>query len=437
MLRSFRLSNYRSFRDEQELLLLPGAGCDRAVTPLAAVFGANAAGKSNLLSGLQFMVKAVRDSYRRWEPDGGVPRRPFRLDKESATRSSVFVVDLVLDRVRRVYGFEVDDERILSEWLYAYPQGRKRVLFEREGDKVNFGGTVPELKGSGEVLAKLTRPNALYLSLGAQLGVPELSQVASWFTRRLRWSGKNRSQPNMMALCEHLERDGDRERLLGLVKAADIGISEFRIDEDEQTQRQPPLVEYHFNHETMKTFLQFIRGDDHSRNVRLLDFTEGVRRRLRFLHGTCDEPFDLSEESDGTISWLAMLPGVLASLDTGATMVVDEIDASLHSQLTAQLIRLFQSKDINPHGAQLVFTTHDASLLGTSFGEELLRRDQIWFVEKDSDGASRLYPLSDFHPRKEGENRERRYLAGSYGAVPVLSEADFAAAVTRSWEGLA
>jgi AAA15 family ATPase/GTPase len=109
---------------------------------------------------------------------------------------------------------------------------------------------------------------------------------------------------------------------------------------------------------------------------------------------------------------------VLSALDEGALLVVDEVDSSLHPRLTAHLVELFRDKQINGRTAQLFFSTHDATLLGTNLGEEVLRRDEIWFVEK-RDGASALYPLSDFHPRKE-ENRERRYLAGSYGAVPAI-----------------
>jgi AAA15 family ATPase/GTPase len=119
---------------------------------------------------------------------------------------------------------------------------------------------------------------------------------------------------------------------------------------------------------------------------------------------------------------------MLQGLQQGATLVVDEIDTSLHPELVARLVLMFQDDRMNPREAQLLFTTHDATLLGTAFGEEVLARDQVWFVEKDDSGASRIYPLSDFHPRKEG-NRERRYLAGSYGAVPMLSDRKFAAAV--------
>ncbi len=144
------------------------------------------------------------------------------------------------------------------------------------------------------------------------------------------------------------------------------------------------------------------------------------RRELVFRHGPGDVALDLTDQSDGTLAWIEILVAAMSAIDDGALLATDEIDASLHPRLIARLIELFRSPDTNPRGAQLLFTTHDAALLGTSLGAELLKRDEIWFIEKQ-DGASRLYPLSDFHPRS-GENRERRYLAGSYGAVPAIFE---------------
>lgn len=151
------------------------------------------------------------------------------------------------------------------------------------------------------------------------------------------------------------------------------------------------------------------------------------RAELRFVHGVEDELFSLGEESDGTRSWLRLLPTVLDVLDEGAVLAVDEIDTSLHPLLTAQLVRLFQDPETNPGNAQLIFTTHDTSLLGTMIGD-VLARDQIWFVQKNAAGATEIYPLTDFKPRKD-QNIERRYLGGSYGAVPVLDEEDFVNAV--------
>jgi AAA15 family ATPase/GTPase len=136
----------------------------------------------------------------------------------------------------------------------------------------------------------------------------------------------------------------------------------------------------------------------------------------------------LADQSQGTIALLGYAEPVLDTLERGGLLVIDEVDASLHPKLTANLIRLFQEPRTNPRGAQLLLTTHDASLLGRMGGDEILKRDQVWFVEKNEYGETALFPLSDFKPRQQ-ENRERRYLGGSYGAVPFLSDERFAEAV--------
>lgn len=412
MLRSFRFSNHRSFRDEAELLLLP-VDDTRTALPVCAVFGGNASGKSNLLGALAFMAAAVRDSYARWSPNHGVPRKAFRLEAQAARSPSSFVVDVVIDSVRHVYGFVVDDQRVLEEWLYAYPRGRRRVILDRTSDKVAFGPAIGDHRSRAEVLRELTRPNALFLSLAAQVGQPEMASLYEWFTERLRFvhpTPKTRSVSSGVVafLGEQPDR---RRRLVDLMRAADLGLDDMYVDDGEYD----------------------VRYDDAGDPVGRIVLT---RAALRFVHGSADaEPdlldttLDLWDESAGTVRWLWLLLDVLRCLEDGGTAVVDELDSSLHPELTAQLVRLFQDDEANPRGAQLLFTTHDATLLGTAMGEEILRRDQVWFVEKDRAGGSRLFPLSDFHPRRTGENRERRYLGGSYGGLPVLTETDFLAAV--------
>ena len=151
-----------------------------------------------------------------------------------------------------------------------------------------------------------------------------------------------------------------------------------------------------------------------------------LQREVRFLHGSEQAFLGVQDQSEGTLAWADLLLAALSAIEAGGLLVIDEIDASLHPRLTARLIELFRSPETNANGAQLLFSTHDATLLGTNLDGEVLKRDEIWFIEK-VEGASRLYPLSDFRPRK-GENRERRYLAGSYGAVPTI----FADSLVRS-----
>ncbi len=465
MLRSFRLENHRSFRDEAELSFLSAYGSDRMAVPVAAVYGANAAGKSNLLHGLRFMTNAVRDSYRRWDPDGGVPRAPFRLGGPARTNPSTYVVELLIDGVKYVYGLVVDDDVVCDEWLYSYPKGKRRKLFSRGQDGIELGESLSAPRALTDVLTELIRPNSLFLSLAAQLRIPELTPVHHWFVGGgIQWSddvsragtassANDRSKasvirrvesrsgmmrvfsqgPIISILADSSDENSDRrDRFLALLLSADVGIQDVILEEDRNGQNEL-LVAYQERISIAQDVLDRAEesGDQEriaralrERNFALSRFErvvrDGQRLTVKFNHGGA-ELFDVSDESMGTLAWLSLLPTALSVLSEGGLLVVDEIDSSLHPNLTALLIKQFRSPNVNEHGAQLLFTTHDATLLGTAFGEEVLGRDEVWFVEKESDGASRLYPLTDFHPRT-GENRERRYLGGSYGGVPVVGD---------------
>ena len=394
MLRSFRMANHRSIAEEQELLLMPAWRSDKLVVPVTAIYGANASGKSNVISGLAFMREAVVQSFARWDVDGGIPRKPFRLSATSRTQPSVYVAELVVEGVPYTYGFSVDDGQVLEEWLYSYPEKRRRMLFSRKRGEIRFGTTLGELKPKLEMLEELTRSNSLFLSAAARLNLDPLVPVYRWFQRGWRI----RNSMHLKYLAERVNRfldgsPGNYDRLVALLAAADVGITGVHVEETVNPDRF---------------------------GARSLE--------LRFEHGVEDELFEAGDESDGTLSWLDLLTVVLGALDEGAVVAVDEIDTSLHPLLTAQLVGLFQDPVANSKNAQLIFTTHNTSLLGTMIGDKVLDRDQIWFVQKNSAGATELYPLTDFKPRQD-QNLERRYLGGSYGAVPVLDHQDFVNAV--------
>jgi hypothetical protein len=422
MLRSFRVSNHRSIRDEQELILLPAYDQKAPVVPVTAVFGANASGKSNLLDALGWMRSAVLHSYRLWEAEAGIPRSPFRLDLEAAAAPSSFAVDLTLDGVPYTYGFSLDDDVVAEEWLHAYPHNRERVIFERAGRHVELGSTVPERRSRADVLASLMRDNALLLSTAVQAGQEEVLPVHRWFRDSLRLGGgpawQVGSGVTVDVVAEAIERFPS---FAELVRVADLGISAVTVDERVEHPSAPELDRATHLEQRVAELESQRRPrsliDRYKRDIQQLRALK-TTKELYFMHGPGKVPLGPHDQSAGTMAWTGMLAAALRALEDGALMVVDEVDASLHPRLTARLIEMFQSAATNTRGAQLLFTTHDATLLGTSLGDEVLRRDEIWFVEK-RDGASRLYPLSDFHPRK-GENRERRYLAGSYGAVPVI-----------------
>ncbi|MFF3789498.1 ATP/GTP-binding protein [Streptomyces sp. NPDC001981] len=410
MLLRFRVANHRSIRDECELSLIgsePGDGNARATglrhdgqdvtaLPVLGVFGANASGKSNMLSALRDMRAAVRTSFADWTKSPGVPRTPFKLDSSGVEETSLFEVDLTLgrSRTRFTYGFELSDDRVEAEWLHAYPHGERETWFDREAGRPESEGGEFIFEGEGftgrrDDLVALTRPDALFVSTGATLNDPQLSALHRWFLDNLWLVTPGEDVVHRTDWTRDLmnfsKAEGFRDRVMQLLTAADLGVTGMDIDPE----------------------------------------TGAVRLRHRAADGT-DVPLDfLTEESFGTHAWFAFLGPMLTVLDKGAVLLVDELDSSLHPALAAEVVRIFQDPKANPKNAQLIFTTHDATLLGEEVLDRPLGRDQVWIAAKDRSGATELYPLSAAHPA-DGENLERGYLRGRYGGVPRVSAGEIA-----------
>ncbi|MFJ2608690.1 ATP/GTP-binding protein [Streptomyces sp. NPDC091279] len=417
MLLSFRVANHGSLREPQELNLVPVYEDNRPALTVAAIYGANASGKSTVLDAYDFFCRAVEGSQARWLPGAPIERRPFLLDHGSRNEPSTYAADVLIDGVRHVYGFALSDTEIEEEWLYVYPKGRKRILFERRGMDVTFGNS---LTGERAAAERVMRPNSLYLSAAAQTAHAQLGAV--WETLGMGAVIDDRTRHGLTndgavltSLYETFEQVGIA-RGDKVLAAADLGVHGVRRGaEDDLLVKKLGLAE---------------RWREAPADVKA-----AASKSLYFAHQVGDEEFLLpvKDESAGTKTWLNLVSWALLALWSKRQLWIDEVDVSLHPLLTAKLVKLFQNPELNPRGAQLVFTTHSASLLGTMLGEEVLRRDQIWFVEKKPEtGASELFPLSDFKPRK-GENFERRYLAGSYGAVPVLPDTTLEDVVREYW----
>ncbi|MEU4120208.1 ATP-binding protein [Kitasatospora sp. NPDC028055] len=420
MLMRFRVSNHASLLEEQELSLVatdkhddiaatevPSAGV-RAL-PVLAIFGANASGKSNVLRALAYMQQAVLESHARWLPDGGTNRHPFLLSTEGREDSSAFAVDIVLDGVHFEYGFEIDDGQVREEWLRSYPEGRPRRLFERSvaDDGVSHYEYGPSFRGRRRLIEDVVRPNSLYLSAGAGNNHEVLRRIQHWFHRGLRVALDGNFGPRLEE-TRRLWESGEHSRaeLRRLLQFADLGIAD----------------------------LAFVEIDDEEK-ARLMEATAkilapgfmekySVPPRVRFVHASEEGPvaLDLQEESSGTRTWAGLLGPVISTLNSGSLLVVDELDARLHPHLAARLVALFQDPERNVNGAQLLFNTHDATLLAPH-SEAMLHRDQIYLATKDArTGATELTALVDFKVRDGVENLEKRYLAGRYGALPFFDE---------------
>ena len=413
MLLRFRFSNFRSFRAEQELSLIAGpfkdqadvvlypAGIREGVLPVAAIYGANASGKTNVIRAFEFMASAVGSSHRIWEPDGPIPRDPFLADEDSRREVSTFEVDFLLRGVRHQYGFRIDSAVVLEEWLFVYPRGKKQTWFHRtRGIPISFSTKMP---GENRTIENLTRKNSLYLSAAAQNNHGALMPIFRWLTSHLFViGGRSAYRKHTSRLCAHPYYCGEVARL---VSGADLGISDIKVKEDKSSVEVKETIKGTYNIIKMKF-------------EEIVDKTNDYEPEIHLLHKFSENsvPFEMDKESEGTIAYFSLLGPSVTALKNGTTLFIDEIDASLHPLLAIQLIQTFNSRSSNPKDAQLIFNTHDTNLLTSS----ILRRDQIWFTEKNKDGSSQLYPLSDFKPRKQ-ENLQTGYLQGRYGAIPFIN----------------
>lgn len=414
MLVEFRVQNFRSLRDEQVLSMvastdktmrggnttLTGLSAAPALLHSAAIYGANASGKSNLIKALQYMRGVVVESATVIQPGQTYAVQPFRFDVPSATAPTTFEVTFVLGGVRFQYGFSMTSQRIVAEHLLVYKTAKPQRWFERKFDPASGNDVYeygPALKGPKNVWESATRPNALFLSMAVQLNSDALRPVFDWFMSGLVIVNEQSPLRGDTSI-QMLKHDEGRQAICGVLRAADISIANI----DVQTRLMPRNVA----HLDLSTGKSEIRQED----------TEVHFLRFHHVGKGTNASFDLAEESDGTRSLFFLAGPVLDILAKGLTLVVDELDTSLHTLLVQELLRLFHRPETNTGGAQLIFTTHNTSLLDAA---GLMRRDQLWLVEKGVDQASSLAGLSEFSPRKN-EALGRGYLAGRYGAVPLL-----------------
>lgn len=433
MLLTFRAENVRSFRGPVELSLLATSLAEEGVPrpvpwrqdgrpirvlPAAGVFGANASGKSNLLRAMHDMRMHVVHSFRSHAPGRGVPRRAFRLDPKHDGVPSRFEVDLVLHGIRHEYGFVVGDDRVLEEWAYRYPRGKAALLFRRAGDEVTLG---ERNRAKGRAVTEILRADSLLLSAAAAANHPDLLPLWEWFTGNLLLT-EAANRPYRWAYTAGMLRDEQhRQQVLALLQAADLGITDARVRE-----LDPQMAE------RIRKAQRILQGREEEAEGKEHEPAEVEPLVMLSHRGSAgDVEFDPGEESLGTMVWLGLSGPILAAIAHGDVLLVDEIEASLHPALVTQLVKLFQNPESNPKGAQIIFNSHEASLLGDSRGDRVLGRDQVWFTEKDHDGATRLFPLADLSPRTD-EAIERRYRNGRYGATPILATEEFAEAALNA-----
>lgn len=397
----------------EAVLTVPSGRLD--VLRVAAIYGANASGKSNAIRALQFVCSAVENSQVRWKPQERIPVQPFRMNRARASQPTSFRIDFVVGDTTYEYSFSVDVEKVLSESLASFPEGRRRLLFIREREKYRFGKF---FSGPNQFIKDVTRPNSLFLSAAAQNNHEMVLPIYTWFAERARFVLGPRDEPNdyTMAVCS----DSRKALLEHLLVAADLGLAGVDFKErdlSEETQR-------------VKTALATVFPDA-AEKFRFPERVAEVAFRHRCENGE-QVRFGPADESSGTLAYFGLLGPIIDALGGGGLLCIDELERSIHPLLALEIVGMFNDRDSNPRGAQLIFNTHDSNLLDA----KVLRRDQVWFTEKDGCGATHLYALTDFKPRR-GENLERGYLHGRYGGVPFLRPEMFNTFGDRSGERVA
>ncbi len=412
MLLRFRVSNHLSFRDLQEVsfvasslkerkgyLIDCAAAPNNSVVPAAVVYGANASGKSNLVDAMQTMCNMVLHSHTNGDPGGGVAHQPFRLDLACLEAATQFDIDFVAEGIRYHYGFKASDEAFLSEWLDVYPKAYRRLAFSRDSSEFKFGRW---LKGQNSSIARLTRPNSLFLSAAAQNGHEQLSKVFAYF-RSIRIV-RDIAVPGTDLWTRLAGEEPDR-RVIAFLGKLGTGVVDYRRNEGRNSEQFLKLV---------RPIATAAGKSPHALAEEL--GLGGMEPLVELVHHGRDNepiPLDLDRESAGTRRLLAVMGIVYRALDKGTPVLIDELNASLHTHASEAVLGLFCSAQSNPKDAQLLATTHDTNLMKSSS----LRRDQLWFTQKDAEGATQIYPLTDFKTRW-GDNFELGYLQGRYGAVP-------------------
>lgn len=426
MLVEFSVGNYRSFKEPVTLSMLAAKlqASDKTVDVnnvfdadglrllrSAAIYGANASGKSNLIQAMGFMRSFVRSSSMSQAGDA-IMVEPFRLSTATLDAPSHFQVVFILNGIRYRYGFESDRQQVQAEWLYRTVQ-RERRLFIREGNRYEISSAFREGRG----LTERTRDNALFLAVVAQFNGQLATSILTWLQTGINVvSGLNDLEYIGYTIRRFEEDAAFRQRVLALMREADLGISDVSVDRrrfSELPLSNGQRSAVHRLWEVTERLSSKSEGTDVDRVVRQVKTSHQVFDDAR--NPTQDmAAFDMTaQESQGTQKFFGLSGPIIDTLENGRVLVIDEMEARLHPFLTRAIIELFNSSQTNPKNAQLIFATHDTGILSS----RLFRRDQIWFTEKDRYGATDLYSLAELQIRNDA-SFDKDYIAGRYGAVP-------------------
>lgn len=424
MLIKFSVSNYKTFKEKVELNLV-SSNYDKETRELenvirndkynlrilksAVIYGANASGKSKFIEALMFMRRFVLTSSKESQKGDEISVEPFRLNVDNENEPSEFEVLFTYKNTLHRYGFEVNKNKIVSEWLYHKPNTKEVELFYRDFQKFEIHPRSFK-KGAIAVKEGLVRDNALLLSLSAQLNDSISIKVLEWFKNLKVISGLEEDSYQGYTMSK-IKDTKQKIKILELLKAADFGIQDIKlemVDVEKLPKDMPKELRDRIIKDSKEEHIDIFSD--------VLTSHKKYNRSNKYV-GNINLSLD-DDESSGTRKFFALTGPILDVIENGYTLVVDELDSKLHPNLVCRIISLFNSKKLNPNNAQLIFNSYDTNLLNSG----LFRRDQVWFTEKNKFGEAKLYSLADFKSTevRKMEAFEENYIRGKYGAVPFL-----------------
>lgn len=417
MLIEFSVGNYRSFKEQVTFSMVAAnlvakdkkldennvfeVDDELKLLKSAAIYGANASGKSNLAKALGFMKWFMINSSKETQSTEKIGVERFKLSTETEDKPSFFEIVFLMNGKRYRYGFEATRDKVVSEWLFYVPKSRETKLFERKLDNISVSKTY---KADG--IQQKTRHNALFLSVSAQFNVKLAEKILDWLTNRVKLvSGlDDRGYRGYTVNC--LMNNKNKDEIVQLLKKLDLGFGDIKVKESEGHADSLPSE----LPDEIKNFILQNGGTKATSVQTMHQKFDGKGNPVS------TDMFDLDEqESEGTQKVFALAGPLVDALKNGKVLIIDEFDARIHPLISRAIVELFNSNETNPSNAQLIFMTHDTNLLSN----KLFRRDQIWFVEKNRYGATDLYSLAEYKVRNDA-SFESDYIKGRYGAIPYI-----------------
>ncbi|MBW4452889.1 MAG: ATP-binding protein [Nostoc indistinguendum CM1-VF10] len=417
MLIEFSVGNYRSFKEQVTFSMVAAnlvakdkkldennvfeVDDDLKLLKSAAIYGANASGKSNLATALGFMRWFMINSSKETQSTEKIGVERFKLSTETEAKPSFFEIIFLMSGKRYRYGFEATIEKVVSEWLFYVPKSKETKLFERKLDKISVSKTY-----KADDIQQKTRHNALFLSVSAQFNVQIAEKILDWLTNRVQLISDldDRGYRGYTVNC--LMNNENKNEIIQLLNKLDLGFGDIKVEEIEVT------VDYW--------------SSEVPDEIKSIILKNGARKvtTVQTMHQKFDkkgnpvstEIFNLYvQESEGTQKVFALAGPLVDTLKNGRVLIIDELDARIHPLISHAIVELFNSNETNPNNAQLIFMTHDTNLLNN----KLFRRDQIWFTEKNRYGATDLYSLAEYNIPDDAPF-ESDYIQGRYGAIPYI-----------------